>query len=279
MRPSSVCMPVAMTSAAAVPVATDVPMNTASCRSASGAPSGAGVASLLDRRALAGQRRLIGRERVRRQAGARRPRQCRRPRARGRRRAPPCWPGPSRSGRRAARGHVARSSSGGPCTARSARCSWRKPTSALRTTIAPIATASRNSANSAEMMAAPRRSQMTGLENCRASSVSGDVACSRRISFGPNSSSRWAASAADSPSGVLACTGPDDTRVVTVPPSALPERADGVMTVHPSACRRWASGGRPAAARPADQPGRPRRRPTRLPGLLQPQWLPQLATL
>ena len=85
-------------------------------------------------------------------------------------------------------------------TARSARCSWKNPMTALTITIAPIATASSHFAERRGQHAgATSSSQMTGLANWRASSVRGVVACSRRISFGPNSASRRCASADERP--------------------------------------------------------------------------------
>jgi hypothetical protein len=57
------------------------------------------------------------------------------------------------------------------------------------TTIAPMVIASTSSRSSTETVAAPSRSQMTGLANWRTNNVSDETPRSRRISFGPNSES------------------------------------------------------------------------------------------
>ena len=64
IRPSSVFMPVATTSARAAPAATDVPMNDAVEAFGQRRVRGHRRRSLLDRRALAGQRRLVRRQQM-----------------------------------------------------------------------------------------------------------------------------------------------------------------------------------------------------------------------
>src|SRR5262245_8602867 len=113
-------------------------------------------------------------------------------------------------------------------TARSARCSWRNPITALMITITPIATASRNSPSASDTTLADSSSQMTGLANWRPSRMTRLVAFSRRISFGPTSLSLRCASSDDRPTQI-ACddwvivasidSREDDMRIATAPSS------------------------------------------------------------
>ena len=189
--PSSVAMPVATTSARAVPVATDVPMKTRV--EALGQRRVRGHAASVASRPARSRRSAPPRSSTARapRAGARRRRRRRPPRARSRSPGTTVAGGDlDARGRRGRRARAAPSSIAAPAArsrrgtpgrsrpARSARRSsrWRRRRRPRRGT--PTTTA------------APSSSQMSGLANCRASSRQRDVRCARWISLAPTSARR-----------------------------------------------------------------------------------------
>ena len=205
--PSSVAMPVAATSRARRPRRDRRAHEDAVGSLGQRRVRRHGRRSLLDRHALAGQRRLVRRERVRLERGARRRRRRRRPRARAGRPGRRPRRRSRRDGRRGAtraRGAVSDRSAS---SAFSARYSWKKPTSALSTTIARSRPRRPPRRRNPDTTAAPSSSQISGLANCRASSRQRDVRCARWISLAPTSARRRRASSVERPDGSSSAVG------------------------------------------------------------------------
>jgi hypothetical protein len=86
--------------------------------------------------------------------------------------------------------------------ARSARYSWKKPSSVNSTTIAPIAPASRNLPSISDNSAAPIRINTITADTCCQTIFNGCVEPLSISSFDPTSSNRCAASSVDKPPAV-----------------------------------------------------------------------------
>ena len=181
----SVAMPVAVTSASAVP-AVDV-------------RAGEDVLLGRDRARLAGQRRLVDAQLAARRAG-RRPRRCDRPaRAAARRRERPPRRRSRPSPRRAAPGHAAAASCCSASTARSARYSWTNAKTALTRMTTTIATLSSGMpatrASAAPAHSSSAKSSTKFARNWR----TWDGPLASAIAFGPCCASSRSASSVERP--------------------------------------------------------------------------------
>ena len=245
MRPNSVCMPVAVTSACARPSVTAVPANTMFVRSPTGrsgsrrSPTAltAGTDSPVSGASCTSSRSVSSR---RASPATRSPARSSSTSPGTRSRAAISASCPSRSTRAAGAVSV-RSAS----IARSARYSCTKPSSTASETITAIATASTVCPRNADSAVATSRMTISTFLSCAASTDHGETRWGAVSSFGPNCASRRRASADGEPRrrGVESCAqlrngqrmrGRDDrwcgrNRHGAVPANAVSHRASRIL--------------------------------------------------